>query len=72
MINNKKCPECGAKIVGRSDKKYCSVKCKNTCLNRIKKQNKNKNVYFLCYDYGIRKLDENSYLIIKRQPYMQK
>ena len=122
MTNNKKCPECGAKIVGRSDKKYCTVKCKNTCLNRTKRQNKkdveqinkilisnrdilaalnpfgktivnkpelikagykfkyltqlyqtnNNNIYYLCYDYGIRKLDENRYLIIKKQPYMQK
>lgn len=29
MIKNKKCPVCGTMLKGRSDKKYCSVKCKS-------------------------------------------
>ena len=29
MIKNKKCPVCGTLLKGRSDKKYCSVKCKS-------------------------------------------
>lgn len=32
------CPECGDKIVGRSDKKFCSDACRNAFNN---KQNKN-------------------------------
>ena len=29
MIKNKNCPVCGTLLKGRSDKKYCSVKCKS-------------------------------------------
>jgi len=29
MIKNKNCPVCGSGVKGRSDKKYCSVKCKS-------------------------------------------
>ena len=37
----KQCPECGDKIVGRPDKKFCSVSCRNTFNNRINKDQKN-------------------------------
>ena len=37
----KKCPECGTKIVGRIDKKFCSDGCRNNHNNRINKDNKN-------------------------------
>ncbi len=30
----KKCPECGEKIVGRSDKKFCSDECRNNFNNK--------------------------------------
>jgi len=29
------CPECGEKIVGRADKKFCSDQCRNTYNNRL-------------------------------------
>ncbi|SKB77430.1 hypothetical protein [Maribacter arcticus] len=29
MIDAKNCPVCGTEVKGRSDKKYCSVKCKS-------------------------------------------
>ncbi|MFP4024539.1 MAG: hypothetical protein ACLFVR_08430 [Thiohalospira sp.] len=37
MIENdtRKCPECGEKIVGRADKKFCSDQCRNTYNNRL-------------------------------------
>lgn len=31
----KNCPECGEKIVGRTDKKFCSDQCRNTYNNRL-------------------------------------
>ncbi|WP_010182290.1 DUF2116 family Zn-ribbon domain-containing protein [Aquimarina agarilytica] len=34
---NKECPECGEKIIGRSDKRFCSDYCRNSFNN---KQNK--------------------------------
>ena len=37
----KKCPECGDKIVGRVDKKFCSDGCRNAYNNRINKDSKN-------------------------------
>lgn len=37
----KKCPECGEKIVGRIDKKFCSDYCRNAYNNRINKDSKN-------------------------------
>lgn len=33
---NRKCPECGEKIVGRSDKKFCDSNCRNNFNNRHK------------------------------------
>ena len=37
----KKCPTCGNKIIGRSDKKYCSDYCRNAYNNKINKESKN-------------------------------
>ncbi len=31
----RKCPECGEKIIGRADKKFCSDQCRNTYNNRL-------------------------------------
>ena len=38
---SKKCLECGEKIVGRADKKFCSDACRNSYNNTINKDNKN-------------------------------
>ena len=32
---SRKCPECGEKIIGRIDKKFCSDQCRNTYNNRL-------------------------------------
>jgi len=37
----KKCPECGEKILGREDKKFCSDYCRNSFHNKINKDSKN-------------------------------
>jgi len=37
----KKCPECGDKIIGRADKKFCSDACRNAYNNTLNKDNKN-------------------------------
>ena len=37
----KNCPECGDKIIGRIDKKFCSDGCRNAYNNRINKDSKN-------------------------------
>jgi predicted nucleic acid-binding Zn ribbon protein len=37
----KKCPECGSKIIGREDKKFCSDGCRNTYNNRNNKDSVN-------------------------------
>ena len=37
----KQCPECGDRIIGRIDKKFCSDACRNTYNNRINKDSKN-------------------------------
>lgn len=34
MATNRKCPECGAVINGRTDKKFCSDSCRSTHNNR--------------------------------------
>lgn len=39
MENN--CPECGGKIVGRADKKFCSDACRNSHNNKFNKDSKN-------------------------------
>lgn len=33
--STRKCPECGEKIIGRADKKFCSDQCRNTYNNRL-------------------------------------
>ena len=35
------CPECGDKIIGRSDKKFCSDACRNSYNNALNKDSKN-------------------------------
>ncbi|WP_299363640.1 hypothetical protein [Winogradskyella sp.] len=37
----RQCPECGDRIIGRIDKKFCSDGCRNTYNNRINKDSKN-------------------------------
>jgi predicted nucleic acid-binding Zn ribbon protein len=37
----KACPECGEKIVGRTDKKFCSDYCRNAYNNKINKDSTN-------------------------------
>jgi len=37
----RECPECGDKIVGRIDKKFCSDACRNSYNNRVNKDSKN-------------------------------
>ena len=37
----KDCPECGEKIKGRTDKKFCSDYCRNAHNNKLNKDSKN-------------------------------
>ncbi|WP_405267915.1 hypothetical protein [Cellulophaga sp. Ld12] len=37
----KLCPECGEKIIGRVDKKFCSDYCRNSFNNKLNKDSKN-------------------------------
>lgn len=37
----KQCPECGEKIIGRTDKKFCSDQCRNAYNNKINKDTTN-------------------------------
>ena len=37
----KQCPECGEKIIGREDKKFCSDYCRNAFNNKINRGSKN-------------------------------
>ncbi len=37
----KLCPECGEKILGRADKKFCSDACRNSHNNELNKDSKN-------------------------------
>ncbi len=37
----KNCPECGDKIIGRSDKKFCSDACRNVFNNNLNKDTTN-------------------------------
>ena len=56
------CPECGDKIIGRSDKKFCSDACRNAFNN---KQNKNSTNYMRNVNNRLRKnfriLSENNH-----------
>lgn len=40
-MNERKCLECGEKVVGRIDKKFCSDYCRNTYNNKVNKESKN-------------------------------
>ncbi|WP_440120161.1 hypothetical protein [Tenacibaculum sp. Ill] len=40
-MNNKKCLECGDKVIGRVDKKFCSDYCRNAYNNKVNKESKN-------------------------------
>lgn len=40
-MSDKTCLECGAALLGRIDKKYCSDHCRNTYNNRLNKDSKN-------------------------------
>ena len=37
----KACPECGEKLVGRIDKKFCGDDCRNSFNNKLNKDSKN-------------------------------
>jgi hypothetical protein len=37
----KECPECGDKIIGRADKKFCSDQCRNTYNNKLNSDTSN-------------------------------
>lgn len=37
----KLCPECGTKIIGRQDKKFCSDYCRNAFNNKVNRDSKN-------------------------------
>ncbi len=112
----KNCLECGEKIHGRSDKKFCGEMCRNNYHNKLNSVNTNyiRNVnnilrrnrrilqdlisddtekagreklinrgfnfnyfthqrttkkgskYYFCYEYGVAKLEENTYFLVKR------
>jgi len=38
---SRKCPECGEKIIGRADKKFCSDQCRNSYNNRLNSDTSN-------------------------------
>lgn len=56
------CPECGDKIVGRSDKKFCSDACRNAYNN---KQNKTTTNYMRNVNNKLRK---NYRILIEHNP----
>ena len=114
---DKTCLECGEKIVGREDKKFCSDGCRNTYNNKINKdstnfmrnvnnklrknyrilsalnvdgkgkttkskllskgfdfefftnilETKTGNTYYFVYDQGYRLLDDDYYLLVKKE-----
>ena len=41
MSNERKCLECGERLVGRIDKKFCNDGCRNTYNNRVNKDTRN-------------------------------
>ncbi len=113
----KACLECGEKIVGREDKKFCSDGCRNTYNNKINKdstnfmrninnklrknyrilseintegkskttrakllskgfdfefftnilETKTGNTYFFVYDQGYRTLEDDFYMLVKKE-----
>ena len=114
---NKTCLECGEKIVGREDKKFCSDGCRTTYNNKINKdstnfmrninnklrknyrilseintegkskttrakllskgfdfefftnilETKTGNTYFFVYDQGYRTLEDDFYMLVKKE-----
>lgn len=40
-MSNKQCLECGEKVIGRVDKKFCSDYCRNAHNNKVNKESKN-------------------------------
>ena len=114
---NKACLECGEKIVGREDKKFCSDGCRNTYNNKINNdstnfmrninnklrknyrilseintegkskttrakllskcfdfefftnilETKTGNTYFFVYDQGYRALEDDFYMLVKKE-----
>ncbi|CAM1371762.1 conserved hypothetical protein [Tenacibaculum litoreum] len=40
-MSDKKCLECGDKVIGRVDKKFCSDYCRNAYNNKVNKGSKN-------------------------------
>lgn len=40
-MSDKKCLECGDKVIGRIDKKFCSDYCRNAFNNKVNKESKN-------------------------------
>lgn len=40
-MKSRQCLECGEKVVGRIDKKFCSDYCRNTYNNKVDKDSKN-------------------------------
>lgn len=40
-MSEKSCLECGEKLIGRVDKKYCSDHCRNAYNNKLNKDSKN-------------------------------
>lgn len=43
LIESKTCPICGTSLSGRSDKKYCSDKCRNIYSNNLRSKSKHFN-----------------------------
>lgn len=43
MVDKKTCPICGTSVKGRSDKKFCSVKCRS--INQYEKRQKTETFY---------------------------
>lgn len=41
IMSNKQCLECGEKVIGRVDKKFCSDYCRNAHNNKVNKESKN-------------------------------
>lgn len=41
MSTQKTCPQCGTKIIGRQDKKFCSDYCRNAFNNNVNRDGKN-------------------------------
>ena len=41
MAEERKCPECNDRIIGRADKKFCSDACRNSYNNALNKDSKN-------------------------------